>query len=144
MKRVSMLSCLVLLSACGHPPLQARDSKQPVLVGPVRHLPSSTPRPSSAEAQTDRAASTEGERAFSYSSVLSTVGYAAGPSTVTTQQQSGRGVFSLIVDQAASGRDDARLHVQTIDCEAFFLFPVFYANSTEQCTIRGKVVLGDE
>jgi hypothetical protein len=197
MKRLLLLGCWLALTACGHPPIEAKSLQNPVLFGPVRHLralSSSTSdaadgadpterfalKTSGAESpgkdgsaelpspgQNDPAQSPPavrdpalrdgavrdlaqssilpgGTRPFSFTSIVATTSYATGLNTASgSTSRSAPGSFGAAVEFATAGYPDARLEIETITCVARFSFPVFYANSTERCTVDGNLTLGE-
>jgi|GEM_PF-6750377 len=85
-----------------------------------------------------------GTRPFSFTSIVATTSYATGPNTASgSTMRSAAGSFGAAVEFATAGYPDARLDIETITCVARFTFPVFYADSTERCTVEGTLTLGE-
>jgi hypothetical protein len=141
--RLLALGCCLSVVACGHTPIEAHSIPKPVLVGPVRHLAARRSAPQSPIDEVPHSVvPAGGTRPFSFTSVVSTQSYSVGVGTVTDQRTSKPGSFGAAVDYATAGHPEARLEIETISCTARFSFPVFYANSTEQCTVEGTLTLG--
>jgi hypothetical protein len=133
--RLAAAAALVFTVGCGHPPLAAYATPQPIMLGPVQHLPGG-----SAAAQ-DASDLRTGRFSAIASATISATAQATGNGgtyTTTTQAQSLGSVLDAAAADAIQGDARGRLAAKEVACSSVVFYALFYLFSEEQCTLSGR------
>lgn len=122
-------------AGCGHPPLTAYATPQPIMLGPVRRLPGGEPatEKDAGDVQAGRFSATATSRV----EVTSTP-TPGGAYTRTTTVNSLSSALDAAAADAIQGDARGRLEAREVDCSSVVMYAFFYLFAEEQCTLSGR------
>lgn len=133
---VAASALAALAIGCGHPPLTAYVTPQPIMLGPVRRLPGGEQAPArpanEVEAGSFTATASAGIQAFS------TPMPSGGAYTTTTAMESSSRVLDAAAIDAIQGDARGRLWAREVACSSVVMYAFVYMFSEEQCTLSGR------
>lgn len=134
--RFAAAALAAFAAGCGHPPLTAYATPQPILLGPVRRLPGAVP---SAGRDPDNLQSGRFTASANDSiSVVSTPVGNGGTYTSSTQAYSLTSVLDAAAADAVQGDAQGRLEAREVECSSVVVYALFYFFAEEQCTLSGR------
>ena len=133
--RLAAAAALAFAAGCGHPPLAAYATPQPIMLGPVQHLPGGS---AAGQGASDLQSGRFSAIASTTISATATPTGNGGSYTTTTQAESLGSVLDAAAAEAIQGDARGRLAAREVACSSVVFYALFYLFSEEQCTISGR------